>query len=566
VQTLLTILAAIALIVWGTRMVRTNVLRVYGAGLRRGLARSVDRRVSACLAGLGVASVLQSSTATALIVASFHSQGLITLAAALAIMLGADVGTALVVQVLALDLSWLAPLLILAGVAVHLLRENSNVGTIGQAVLGIGLILLGLQIVGAATRPLAYLDGVTAIFALVLSDALLAVLLGAVLTILLYSSLTVVLLTALFAASGLIAGAAMFALVLGANLGSGALGLLMLARSKPEARRVALGNFLFKAAGVALALPLLPLMVERLAPWTGSPAQLVAGFHLAFNVLLVLVFLGAVKRIARLTEWLLPARGAAEDAVAPKHLDPTALNTPALAMSCATREALRMTDVIERMLDGVLTLIRTNDPQVVHETREMEKQVDTLYTAVKLYLTQINREALRETETRRWTEIISFTISMEQIGDVVERALIDLEERKIRRATSFSEAGLGELCHLHARIKANLRLAMAVFLHSDLRSAEHLLREKAAFRELELEYTERHLLRLRSNTPQSIGTSALHLDLIIELKRINSLICSVAYPLLDAAGALARSRLRETQAADEADAAATKAAVEPKQA
>jgi phosphate:Na+ symporter len=552
-QTLLTILAAVALIVWGTRIIRTNVLRVYGAGLRRVLSASVNRRVNAWLAGVGVASVLQSTTATALIVASFHSQCLITLAAALAIMLGADVGTALVVQVLALDLSWLAPLLIAVGVAVYVLRENSNVGTLALAVVGLGLILLGLQMVGAATRPLAYVEGVTAIFELVLSDALLAVLLGALLTMLLYSSLTVVLLTGLFAASGLLGGVPMYALVLGANLGSGALGLLMLARSKPEARRVAMGNFLFKAAGVGVALPFLPVIAERLEPWAHAPAQLAAGFHLGFNLLLAVVFLGLVKQAARLTERLLPARGRAEDAVAPKHLDPTALNTPALAMSCATREALRMTDVIERMLDGVLTLIRTNDPQVVHETREMEKQVDTLYTAVKLYLTQINREALRETETRRWTEIISFTISMEQIGDVIERALIDLEERKIRRATSFSEAGLGELCHLHARIKANLRLAMAVFLHSDLRSAEHLLREKAAFRELELEYTERHLLRLRSNTPQSIGTSALHLDLIIELKRINSLICSVAYPLLDAAGALARSRLRETTAADAAE-------------
>lgn len=544
-QTLLSILAAVALIVWGTGIVRTDTQRVFGADLRRALSHSVGRRASAWLAGLGVTSVLQSSTATALIVASFHSQGLMPLAGALAIMLGADVGTAVVVQILALDLTWLAPLLIASGVLLHLSRESSNAGTLGRAIIGLGLILLGLQLVGAATRPLAQVEPVTEIFALVLTDPLLAVLIGALLTMLLYSSLAVVLLIATFAASGLIEGAALYALVLGANLGSGGLVLLMLMSLPAAARRVGLGSFLFKLAGVAIALPLLGPLTAFLDTLAAPPAQLVAGFHLAFNVALTVLFLGFTGQVARLAERLMPARKNGEDVVTHKHLDPTALKTPALAMSCAAREALRMTDVIERMLDGVLTLLRTNDREVVQETREMEKALDSRYTAIKLYLSQINREALHEPETRRWTEIISFTIAMEQIGDVIERVLIDLDERKIRRGTSFSEAGLDELCHLHARIKANLGLAMAVFLHGDQRNAELLLREKAAFRELKRQYTDRHLLRLRSKTPQSVETSALHLDLITDLKRVNSLICSVAYPLLDAAGVLAWSRLRE---------------------
>ena len=202
------------------------------------------------------------------------------------------------------------------------------------------------------------------------------------------------------------------------------------------------------------------------------------------------------------------------------------------------------------MLRGLVTVLRDNDLDLAKRLREMDDTVDELYSAIKFYLTQISREALSEREGRRWTDIVSFTINMEQIGDAIERALQDIEDKKIRKNRRFSDAGMAEICHLHERLLTNLRLGMSVFLGGNVRDAQKLLEEKARFRELELEYAANHIGRLQDNTPQSIETSSLHLDLIGELKRINSHICSIAYPILESAGVLAATRMRTSRLAD----------------
>jgi phosphate:Na+ symporter len=224
-----------------------------------------------------------------------------------------------------------------------------------------------------------------------------------------------------------------------------------------------------------------------------------------------------------------------------------ALQTPSLAIACAAREALHQADVVETMLRGVMDVIRRNDLQLAAQLRQMDDTVDDLYSAIKFYLTQISREALSERESRRWTDIVSFTINMEQIGDIVERVLQDVEDKKISKGRSFSEAGMAEISHLHERLLSNLRLGMSVFLDGHANDARRLLEEKARFRDLEHEYAASHIARLRDNTAQSIETSSLHLDLISELKRINSHICSIAYPILESAGVLADTRLRESR-------------------
>jgi len=206
--------------------------------------------------------------------------------------------------------------------------------------------------------------------------------------------------------------------------------------------------------------------------------------------------------------------------------------------------------VVETMLRGVLPVLRDNDLVLAERLRQMDDTVDQLYSAIKFYLTQISREALSERESRRWTDIVSFTINMEQIGDCTERVLLDIEDKKIRKQRSFSEAGMAEVVHLHERLLSNLRLGMSVFLDGHVRDAQKLLEEKARFRDLEHEYAANHIARLQDNTAQSIETSSLHLDLLSELKRINSHICSIAYPILESKGALAATRIRASQLAD----------------
>ncbi len=540
---LLNLLAAIALLVWGTHNVRTGVLRAFGENLRGVLARSVSNRLAALAAGLGVTGLVQSSTATCLIASSFVGQRLIGTSAALAIMLGADVGTSLITMVFSFDLSWLSPLLIFVGVVLFVSRQNTLAGRLGRISIGLGLIILALQLIFAATRPMTDSPAVQALLAALPNEVVLDMLVGAVLAVLSYSSLAIVLLTATMADSGLVPLQAALGIVLGANIGSGLLAMLSTLKSSPLARRVPLGNFLFKLVGVALVAPLIPILLPWIASLEQAKVHAVVAWHLMFNVGIAALFIAFTGPMARLTEQMLPSLKEESRNGRPRHLDPIALATPSLAITCAAREALHQADVVETMLRGILPVIRNDDLRLAGELRRMDDTVDDLYSAIKYYLTTISRESLSDREGRRWTDIISFTINMEQIGDIIERVLQDVEDKKINRGRSFSDAGMAEISHLHERLLANLRLAMTVFLDGHLRDAQRLLEEKARFRDLERSYAATHLARLHEQTVQSIETSSLHLDLISELKRINSHLCSIAYPILEAAGALANTRL-----------------------
>ena len=543
---LLNLLAAVALLVWGTHLVRTGVLSVFGVNLRRILARSVGNRFTAAISGIGVTALVQSSTATSLMTSSFVGQGLISLPAALAVMRGADVGTSLMSVLFSVDLSWLSPLLIFVGVVLFVSRQATTGGRIGRVLIGLGLMLLALRLVVEATEPLLASAAMRAVLHSLNSDLLLEITMGAVLAVIAYSSLAIVLLIAAMATSSVVPLDVALGLVLGANLGSGLLAVLTTAQSPVEVRHVTVGNLVFKLLGVALVAPFVGLWLRHVQPLLPNATQGVVLFHLAFNIVVSIGFIGLTDWVARGVQRLMPRRPAAD--AAPEriqHLDASALSTPPLAISCAAREALHQADVVETMLVGMLQVIRDNDLQLAARLRALDDSVDALYSAIKYYLTKISRAALGEEESKRWTDIISFTINMEQIGDIVERVLIDIEDKKIKKARSFSEAGMAEITELHARLIDNLRLSMSVFLNGNVRDAQRLLEEKARFRDLERAYATAHLGRLSDNTVQSIETSSLHIDLISDLKRINSHICSIAYPILDSAGVLAPNRLRE---------------------
>jgi len=544
---LLNLLAAIALLVWGTQLVRTGVLRVLGANLRKILVHSMRNRFTAALSGIGVTALVQSSTATSLMTSSFVGQGLVSLPAALAVMRGADVGTALMSVLFSADLSWLSPLFIFAGVVLHISRPSSVAGRVGRVLIGLGLMLLALQLVVQVTGPLFEGPAMRAMLASLDSDVLLEITIGAALAIVAYSSLAVVLLVAAMASSNVVPLDVALGLVLGANLGSGLLAVLTTAKSTVAVRQVTIGNLLFKLLGVAIAAPFVGLVLREARPYISDATQFVVLYHLAFNVLASIGFIGLTEWAASIVKRLLPESEELAATQRPQHLDPSALSTPTLAISNAAREALHQADVVETMLLGVLDVIRNNDLRLAQELRKLDDTVDSLYSAIKYYMTKISREALGEEESRRWTDIISFTINMEQIGDIIERVIIDIEDKKIRPQRNFSEAGMREIVELHERLVANLRLSMSVFLNGNVRDAQRLLEEKARFRDLERAYATSHLERLSDQTALSIQTSSLHIDLISDLKRINSHICSIAYPILESAGALAPTRVRESR-------------------
>ena len=539
---LLNLLAAIALLVWGIQMVRTGILRVFGANLRQLIARGVRTQLLAVFSGVGVTAVVQSSTATALIVSAFVGQGMISLTAALTVMLGADVGSALMAVVFSLDLSWLSPLCIFVGVVLYVARQDGKAGRVGRVLIGLGLMLLALRLITESTLVLTQSEVVRTLLMALTSDITLEVMTGAILAIISYSSLATVLLVATLAGSGGIPTEVALGLVVGANLGSGLLAVLTTMRSSIQTRQVPLGNLLFRMVAATVMIPVIGLWHTHIQTLIPDKVSQVVLFHLAFNIMGTLLCLPITGLVATAVGKILRQEEQPASLSRPHHLDASALSTPSLAISCAAREALHLADLVETMLNGLKTVWQTDDDKLGAELRGLDDQVDSLYSAIKYYMTKISRSELDEAEGRRWTEIIGFTINMEQVGDLVERVLQDVEDKKIKKGRQFSHAGLQEINEMHDHLVANLRLAMSVFLTSNVRDAQKLLEEKNRFRELELAYAATHLNRLAENTIQSIETSSLHIDIISDLKRINSLLCSVAYPVLEASNAVAPLR------------------------
>ena len=530
--TLLHLLSSIALLVWGTHIVRTGIMRVYGSHLRRLLGHSMANAPMAFTAGIGVTALVQSSNATALLAISFVAQSLMTLPTALAVMLGADVGTALMARVLTLDLSWLSPLFTLVGVSLFLSRKQTRAGQLGRVLIGLGLIILALQLIVAAAEPITEARGMQVLFSSLAGDTLLAVVVGALFAVISYSSLAAVLLIATLASAGLIGLPVALGVVIGANVGSGVLAWLNATPQPVPARRVALGNLLYKLAGL-LVLPFLPMLVEWMSGLGYSPQTQVIAFHLVYNSLRCLLLLPTVRPMADLCERLLPERAQDNGVAQPRHLDPAALDTPTLALANATRETLRIGDLVEIMLARLLEALREDRPEPGDDIRRLDDDVDALYSGVKLYLARMPRDDLAEQESRRWAEIIELAINLEQAGDIIEHMLGKVQNLKTSKRRSFSDRGVAELSQLHALLCANLSLGLSVFLSGDSASARQLLQQKRQFRKKERELAHAHVHRLHQQVVESIETSAAHLELIADMKRLNSLFCSAAYAALE---------------------------------
>ncbi len=544
-ETIVSIVGGVALLLWGVRMVRTGVTRSFGAELRRLLALSAKSRLTGFLSGLAVTGALQSGTATTLIITSFAAQGLVTGAAALAIILGADVGTTVVVQVLSFGLSWLSPLLIAGGVFGFLSSKRTRTKNLARITLGLGLMLLALSLIVAASAPLRE----SALFTLLLEplgrEPLLAVLVAAGLTWASHSSVAIVLLIMSLASAGVLTGPLALALVLGANLGAAITPIAITWRSPAAARRPPIGNLLIRTAGVLAVIPVLHLMLPYLELLGAAPERLVANFHTLFNLAIAALFLPLVHQVNALIARVLPDQALADDPGRPMYLDEGTLDSPAVALACAAREALRMGDEVKGMLLATGRVLRSNDETLKKETEAADDLVDRLHEAIKLYLTRLNNEELDAQESARCIEILNFTTNLEHIGDIIDKNLMELASKKIKQRTSFSNEGMEELETFHARIVTNLDLAMNVFSSGDIRLARELLRQKAQVRELELKYIEKHYQRIGKGRPDSITSSSLHLDVLRDLKRINGHLTSAAYTILERAGELSESRLRE---------------------
>jgi phosphate:Na+ symporter len=554
VDTILNVLGSVTLLLWGVRMVRTGLTRAFGATLRRAIAACSRNRFTAFVGGLGLTGLLQSSTATALLLASFAGRGLISLPIALAVMLGANVGTTLTSQVLSFDLGWLSPLLIAAGVIAFMTIDSDKPHHLGRVGIGLGLMLLSLKLLTAAIEPLRTSPAFIAALAGMQDEYVIAAILATVATWFIHSSLSAVLLIMSFAASGIISPALALAMVVGANVGGALAPYMDQSATDIDARRVPLANLISRLViGIAF-MPFLAPVAHWLSLLEPSAARVAVNFHSVFSVVAAVVFLPLIEPVAALCRRLLPTRPVADDPGKPRHLDPNVLDTPAEALGCALRETLALGDRVADMLRQSIEVFEHSDPKAVRAIEHADNAVDRLYEAIKLYLIQTSRTDLGEEEGRRYVEILTFTTNLEHIGDIIDKNLMELAAKKIKNRYVFSTEGLAELKAFHSRVLENLRLALNVFTTRDITLARRLVAEKAVIRDAEAKAADSHFARLREGRPESIETSSIHMDVIRDLKRINGHLASVAYPILEAAGELADTRLRAAQPLQDAHA------------
>lgn len=548
-ELLINFAGGIALLLWGVRMVRTGITRSFGAELRRVLSASAKNRFSALFAGFAVTAALQSSTATAMIISSFAGRGMIAGAAALAIMLGADIGTTMVVQALSFNLGWLSPALIAIGVFGFLSGEKSRRRNLSRTSIGLGLILLSLNLISMASAPLRETETASMILTPLASEPILAILIAALITWMAHSSVAIVLLIMSLAALQVLSIHLALVLVLGANFGGAIAAVTMTLRSTAATKRIPLGNLGMRLIGVLIVLPLVPWVQPYIAMLDDTPARMIANFHVVFNLFLAILFLPLVGVIMNLLEKFVPDEDLMELESGPKYLDPRAIDTPTVALTCAARETLHMGDIVRGMLNDTMQVFITGDEPLRKRVEERDDEVDDLHEAIKLYLTSLSRHELDQAESERSLDVFSFTTNLEHIGDIIDKNLMDLAGKKIKNHSSFSEAGLGELKQFHGRILANLDLALNIFLSRDENLAKELLRQKTTIRDLELEFVERHFRRVSGGGADTLGSSSVHLDVLRDLKRINGHLTSVVYPILEKTGQLVESRLKDQSAA-----------------
>jgi phosphate:Na+ symporter len=545
----LDLVGGVSLLLWGLHMVHSGIVRAFGADLRKFLGIALHNRFLAFLAGLGVTALLQSSTATGLMTASFVTGGTVDLVPALAIMLGANVGTTLIVQALSFNVSAVAPILFLIGVTAFKRGGQTRTRDLGRVAIGIGLMVLSLHILLDTLAPAENAPTVRALLAAMTDEPMLCVLMAAALTWAAHSSVTVVLLVMSLVYSNFITPIAALALIVGANLGSAINPLVEGSRTdNPASRRLPLGNLLNRLLGCALVLPFLHPIATALTRFEANPSRMVADFHTAFNVALTLVFILPLPGLAALLTRLLPDRPKANDPATPLYLDETALATPPVALACAARETLHIGDIVETMLRQARLTLLADDRRLIAEICRMDDAVDRLDEAVKLFLTKLTRESLGERDAYRAMEIIAFSINLEHVGDIIDKNLMELATKKSKRQIVFSKEGAAELEAFHQQVCDNLKLAFSVFMSGDIKLARQLITEKTTLRATEFAAAENHLRRLRDSRAESIEASSLHLDILRDLKRIHSHICSVAYPVLERAGELQQSRLKEIEA------------------
>ncbi len=530
---LIALFGGMALLLYGIRLSGEALQRAAGGRLKTLLTRMSRNRILAVASGASITAIIQSSAATTLMLIGFVSAGLMSFRQTLGIILGADIGTTFTVQLIAFRVTDYALVLVGLGFTVGFVARRRVAKDVGQAVLGLGLMFLGLKLILSdvgvlQTDPLA-----RDIIAAVAQNPVMAVLAGAVLSALVTSSAATIGLALAFSTAGLLPLSGAVPVVLGANVGTCATALMAASGATAEAKRVALAHIAFKVLGVALVLPVIGPFTALVAHTALDPARQIANAHTFFNVGISLLFLPFTPWAARAIEAVVPADEIGENPFKTRYLDERSLDQPSLALGQATREALRMADVVQGMLRDVIPGLRADNPEIIEDVERRDDQADFLEREIKLFLARLGREAMGADLSGKEIGLISVIGNLENIGDIIDKNLMELARKRLYQGRRFSDAGWAEILEFHGLVSKNLERAIAAFAANDRALAQDVLDQRPLMRQREREMRDSHLGRLRSGLAESLETSEIHLDVLTNLKRISSHVSALIFPILE---------------------------------
>lgn len=543
--------AAVALLLWSVRLIRTGVERAFMPDLKRHMKDRAENKLSAAASGSLAAMLMQSSTAVALIGAGFAVSGMMAPHAALALLLGADLGSAIMALVLFLPVQALIPFALVFGIAIFFNARSRKSKQVGRMVIGFALVLISLGMIRDAAAPIGGNPVVQNIAAYFQGDLVSAFAIGALIAWAMHSSLAAVLTFAAFAATGLTAAPVAAALVIGANFGGGIIPFALLWSSERPARLVAIGNLVARGGIALLFLALLAGGVFDLGLLGAEPGQQAVTLHIMVNAALLALALPISGKLVRLADAALP-RHAERTVATVSALDPDALDHAPLALACAQRELLRMAETVQAILVPVMQLFRGWDPDVARVIEIREDDIDRMHFETKIYISRLRENGIPPALDKKTLEIAAVANSLEEAGDRIAVDLVALAKKMQDQAIRFSDQGISDLNHFHDQVVTNGQLALRVLTTGDAEAARQLVAEKDRIRIEEQKLQERHLSRLQQGAAASLETTNIHQDTLRLLKQINAALSYVAYPIAEETGDLLGSRLASLRTSGDA--------------
>lgn len=526
---LVLLVAGSMLLLYGVKQVTAAMQQAFGARLQLVMMSLASRPLAAFGSGVAVTMLTQSSTATASIMIGLVSTQLIPLATAIVMLLGAAVGSTLVVQLLAFHFTDYALefLGVFAGVA--LITQHTRLRAVGRGVFSFGFVLVGLAMIDASSTPIADSTITTAILQTLAQSPLVLLILGAVLATVFVSSVAAIGIVMVFAAGGALPLTAALAVTLGANIGTTLAPLLSaLNQGNIAGRRLGIIYTGTRLVGVAVAMVLLAPIASLLSHFLPNPSTQIALAHLGFNVILAIVFVPIAGRLADLATRLLPEPKRTKKKKGSRYLDPDALSVPGVALGQAMREVLRMADLATEMLQLSIQAFREGEKNLPKQIGDLDDQLDVLETAVKNYLIQLDGETLNKEQAHRELFLLLISTELEAIGDIVDRQLMRLARRKQRKQIAFAASQWEDLVTYHREVLGLLQRVLAGLATQDPEIANEVLAYRQYLNQIKREVQLRHLQSLTSSTSANLDASAIHLEMVSAMSRISSHTCSIA--------------------------------------